>query len=340
MSISLQVSQKDLNTRKDIYLNLLPKNVSVDKFIGTAVSAVATNSDLSRCSQNSILIAINKAAQDGLMIDGKQAVIVPFGNSATYMPMLAGLRLIVDDTKRFTIGKVAIVYEGEPFEHYVDNGDVILKHMPNSENTDQDKAIGAYAYVKDKETNELICEYMNKETILKIKNDYSKKPEAAMWTIRWTEGYKKTVYRQLAKQLPLANNDRFQSAINHDNENYDLNNVTPQPKSAKEAVKELLTKPTTKESSVVQKEEPELEIPIKFSDGKTLIFPLEINAQQLIDLTQTYHTREQEEGMLTDFLTANKGIMPKLWDDMYKENPNWTEQLKSNLTIIMENNHA
>jgi len=101
-----------------------------------------------------------------------------------------------------------------------------------------------------------------------------------------------------------------------------------EPQSAKEAVKDLLTKETTKEPLEVQQEELELEIPVKFSDGKTLIFPLQVNAEALIDLIQIYKDSEHDDSALTDFFKNNKDNMPKLMEEMQKVNQPWTEQLR------------
>jgi phage RecT family recombinase len=342
MSSSKQVTISDLNTRKEIYLNLLPKNVSIDKFTRTACSATVSNAALikANCSRESILKVVNKAAQDGLMLDGQQSAIVPFGNQAVYMVMLAGLRLIVDDTKKFTIGKVAVVYKNEPFEHYVDSekGGVILKHMPNSSSINEDDAIGAYAFIRDKETNELICEFMNKETIIRIRNKYSKNHSSKdMWTNRWTEGYRKTVYRQLTKQLPLASCIRFQSAISHDNENYTIANVTPQHKTTKEAVDDMLSKPTTKENAEAQQEESK-EVQIIGLDGEVMLYPSQINMESIVDISKACHAREQEEGMLTQFFKNNKEVLPKILKEMKTAQggnfATWAANLNSLFEII------
>lgn len=69
----------------------LPPDVPSKRFTRIARTAVNSNPDLANCDRTSLFSAITQAAQDGLVIDGKEAAIVIFKGKAQYMPMVQGL---------------------------------------------------------------------------------------------------------------------------------------------------------------------------------------------------------------------------------------------------------
>ena len=54
----------------------LPPQISVDKFIRTTLTAVQMNPDLLQADRKTLLGTCMKAAQDGLMLDGREAAPV------------------------------------------------------------------------------------------------------------------------------------------------------------------------------------------------------------------------------------------------------------------------
>src|SRR5687768_9095425 len=72
----------------------LPSHISVEKFERVATTAVQTNPDLlnpQKVDRRSLFGALVRAAQDGLLPDGREGAIIPFKGKAAWMPMVAGI---------------------------------------------------------------------------------------------------------------------------------------------------------------------------------------------------------------------------------------------------------
>lgn len=85
--------------RKQVSL-ALPGDVTSDRFVRVAVTALLANPDIAQCEPDSIFSSLIKCAQDGLLPDGREAALAPFNDKktgtkkATYMPMVGGFRKI------------------------------------------------------------------------------------------------------------------------------------------------------------------------------------------------------------------------------------------------------
>jgi recombination protein RecT len=77
------------------FQSALPPQISVEKFIRTTLTAVQMNPELLSADRRSLLGACMKAAQDGLLLDGREAAPVIFrtkeGPKVQYMPMVGGI---------------------------------------------------------------------------------------------------------------------------------------------------------------------------------------------------------------------------------------------------------
>ena len=69
----------------------LPTQITAEKFVRTTMTAVQMNPALLQGDRRSLLGACMKAAQDGLMLDGREAALVVFGQKVQYMPMIGGI---------------------------------------------------------------------------------------------------------------------------------------------------------------------------------------------------------------------------------------------------------
>jgi len=74
----------------------LPAHIPVERFARIVMTAIMSNLDLVNCDRRSLWNACMRAAQDGLLPDGREGVIVPFKivgrKMAQWMPMISGLR--------------------------------------------------------------------------------------------------------------------------------------------------------------------------------------------------------------------------------------------------------
>ena len=127
--------------------------VPSERFTRIAVTAIKSNPDLATLERASLFRAIMQAAQDGLVIDGKEAAVIPFKGKAQYLPMVAGLVKKMRQHTDFANLSHGIIYAGEvesgAFE-YVKGDDERLIHKPMLFG-DRGEPLGAYAIVTTKD---------------------------------------------------------------------------------------------------------------------------------------------------------------------------------------------
>ena len=145
--------------------------VPSERFTRIARSAVAGNPDLAALDRPSLFKAIMQAAQDGLVLDGKEAAVIPFKGKAQYLPMVAGLVKKMRQHSGFANLSHGIIYENEvksgAFE-YVKGDEERLTHHPDLFG-DRGEPIGAYAIVTTTEGQKFRA-VLTKDEIDKRKN--------------------------------------------------------------------------------------------------------------------------------------------------------------------------
>lgn len=229
----------------------LPKGVTTEKFQQTVILAVERNPFLLKLDQASLREACQLAAADGLILDGREAALVPFKGKVKYIPMYQGLL-----KKMRNSGEVSTVfcdvvarseYDNGLFEYFVDMDGQKLKHAKDLD-LDLDKGgdlFCAYMYAKMKDGSVQI-EVMSGNRIRAIKDKQlsqinENKRQYSPWVTSEAEMWKKTVFRAGSKWLPsstdlnrLYRNDDEASGIHEEID------VTPkeQPKSAIEGLLE------------------------------------------------------------------------------------------------------
>lgn len=245
------------------YQRSLPAHISPAKFVRTAQSAIASTPGLAECTKQSIYLAVERAAKDGLIIDGKEAAIVVFNKNiakkgepdrwvkeAQYMPMVKGLMQLARNSGIVSTPVMELVYESEvkngSFIYWVKNGVPQLEHRPDMFNPNRGKPVGVYATCVIRGSNELIAEILTAEQVENIRNQ-SKAKNSLMWTTFKEEGWKKAAFRRLFKRLPSSTDktspefERFTSAMQRDDDLYEfeddapMQDATPEKKPTKAA---------------------------------------------------------------------------------------------------------
>src|SRR3546814_6152413 len=89
-----------------------------------------------------------KAAQDGLLPDGREGAIVPFKGKASWMPMVAGIMKKVRNSGEIADWNAHAVYENDEFD-YLLGDDQRIYHKPTM--GDPGQVVGAYSIVKLKD---------------------------------------------------------------------------------------------------------------------------------------------------------------------------------------------
>lgn len=201
-----------MNKMESEFSKTLPAHIESDKFCRTAITTIKTNKMLADIfateqGRKSIYGSLLKAAQDGLIPDGREAALVPFKNKgvmeAQYMPMVWGLiRKARNSDQIATFNAPQIVYEKDEFIYEVGDNER-LEHRPNMF-SDRGEMVGAYAIAK-LTNGEIVRAVMTKAEILKRKG-VSKAGDSQYgpWKNWQEEMWKKTVMRQLCKYLPSS----------------------------------------------------------------------------------------------------------------------------------------
>lgn len=204
--------------------SLLPQAMTVDKFQGIVVAAVADNMDLLDCDRGSLLKACLSAAELGLSLNksmGEADILKVWDgrmkkNVAQFRPRYKGLMKLALQAGEVLKIESRLVYSKDLFE--VEEGiesRIIHKHGLS----DRGEKIGAYCVWKLK-NGETQFEVMSKEEILSIRDRSSSKTKdgtiVGPWKTDEAEMWRKTVVRRASKYMPLST--EAQRAVMADNQ--------------------------------------------------------------------------------------------------------------------------
>jgi len=206
----METLRGQLERRKDELQRALPQHMPPERFIRVVLTAVQINADLLTVNRQSLWNSCLRAAQDGLLPDGREGAIVPFRDNndrsptkgqsvAQWMPMTYGLLKRFRNSGQFKSITANIVREGDQFSYWVDETGEHLRHEPAS---DTGKPIKAYAVAALKGGGAM-AKVMSIADIEK-RRAVSRAKDGPMWREWWDEAAQKTVLRNLAKRLPTS----------------------------------------------------------------------------------------------------------------------------------------
>lgn len=213
-----------LDTKREEIGRLLPKSILADQFIGVAKTAVLNTPDLALADQRTFFTACMSAAAQGLMPDGKEAVLNAYNTKikvdgrdqwikkVQFLPMVQGLVKKLYQSKQVTYVDAAAVYERDQF-NYERGDNNSLTHKPSLDD-DPGKIIAAYAVVK-LANGEIKREVMPRRDIEKVRAA-SKAPDGPGWSTWYDQFAIKSVLKRAYKQLPSV--PEFESLMKADNE--------------------------------------------------------------------------------------------------------------------------
>lgn len=189
----------DLEARSHEIAQLLPDNMSHERFIRTALIAVTKNPDIQACTRQSVLIALLECGRLGLMPDGREAAIIKYRQTAELMPMVQGIiRLILRSAGVLKV-EARAVREGDEFGYqYGLHPDLV--HTPKAPDTAG--VTHAYAVVW-REATEPTFEVVDRETI-EAARLMSKAPNSPAWRGWYSEMARKVALKRLSKYLDLS----------------------------------------------------------------------------------------------------------------------------------------
>lgn len=204
--------------------SLLPQSMTVDKFQGIVVAAVADNMELLDCDRASLLKACLSAAELGLSLNknmGEADILKVWDgrlkkNVAQFRPRYKGLMKLALQSGEVLKIESRLVHENDVFE--VEEGlDARIVHKHGLSN--RGAMVGAYCVWKLK-NGETQFEIMSKEQILAIRDRSSAKTKdgniVGPWKTDEAEMWRKTVVRRASKYMPLST--EAQRAVAADNQ--------------------------------------------------------------------------------------------------------------------------
>ena len=213
--ISLQLEEMAAKFRE-----ALPKHIPVERFARVVATAIQQTPALLNVDRRSLWQAAMKAAQDGLLPDGREAALVVYrdrnrGEIAQYMPMIAGLRKKVRNSGEIATWEVNVVCENDGFEFELGD-EPFIRHRPAM--GDRGKPIAAYsiATLKSGEKSREVMSFDEIEAIRKR----SRAANAGPWVTDWAEMARKTVARRHSKVLPMSTD--LDDLIRQDDALYDM----------------------------------------------------------------------------------------------------------------------
>ena len=207
-----------IDTQIERYRKLLPAHISAEKFVTAAktfyVDSISKDKTgkLQGASEKSIMVALEKAAKEGLLMDGNEACWMTFGSEAQYSPMVWGLMKLIQNSGAVSKVSVYLVWSNEPFKIKIVNGEEQMEHEPLVFAPEKEKGerVGVYAAAKLTDGNVLL-KFLSKEKVMKLKAK-SKNPK--LWDQEADEFWGKSALRQISKFLP-KNSEEMKSVSSH-----------------------------------------------------------------------------------------------------------------------------
>jgi recombination protein RecT len=191
---------------------LLPYGMSPKRFVQIVWMQCSKNPRLQQCTPQSFLRCVGELAALGLEPDGRRAHLIPRKDQCTYIVDYKGIKEQLYRQKDVASEHSDVVREGDIFE-YQFGSDSFLRHVPNLRDRGA-PIIAAYSFVKLPDKSE-IFEVMSRDEIVAIQKRSSAGDDGP-WITDWAEMAKKTVFRRLAKGLPLS--DRTRQTVDADDD--------------------------------------------------------------------------------------------------------------------------
>lgn len=191
--------------------SVLPETISTQRFIATAIAAVMKNPPLLAAERNSLFLAVREAAEQRLMPDGSEGVILAYLNEATglyfcrWHPMIGGLRKRLAENGVFV--QSHIVCEHDEWD-WAEGYSPMILHKPARLGMPRGNWLGAYAiFRRGGLLGELIHqEVMDVHQISAVKK-VSKTANGLMWQGFEDQAWVKTVVRRGIKSVPILSHD-------------------------------------------------------------------------------------------------------------------------------------
>ena len=216
----------DLSKMEGQFKAALPEHISPAKFVRVVVTAVQNKPELLNCNKASLFGSCMKAAQVGLLPDGREASIIPYGDVATYLPQVAGICKKARNSGEIKEIDAAVVYENDFYEAWTDEKGAHFKHV--KARGDRGGPILTYAYATTRDGG-FFLEEVDEAQMASI--EASSKAKSGPWKGPFRDEMKrKSAIKRLAKYRLPSSTD-LEDAIKSDNEEVGFSDQPPQSES-------------------------------------------------------------------------------------------------------------
>lgn len=207
----------------------LPGHIPMERFVRTAQTAIQMTRNIDKVTDpRSLLAACTNAAQDGLILDGREAaLVVDYKGEAQYRPMMRGLLKLAYNSGAIKTITVEVARENDTFIYSPTREEPITHEIDLRKPRGEVFAVYALAYMKDGGVMHEVMSREDIEGIMERSDAYrafkAGKIKSTPWSTDWSEMARKTVFRRLSKYLPSSTDrDDFQRAVERIDEDYDF----------------------------------------------------------------------------------------------------------------------
>ena len=205
---------------------VLPSEKHVQRFIRVVMTAAQQNQKLVTADRTSFYSSCMKCAQEGLMPDGREAVLKIYntkkGNewvdAVQYEPMTEGLlKKLRLSGEVLGAPNIQVVHENDEFDYQLGDEPKIMHRPARGE---RGEIVAAYSIIKlaDGETSREVMWRSELNDIMERtkSRDYKTKEITGPWKTDFSEMCRKTVFKRHYKRLPRSTD--LDNIINEDNE--------------------------------------------------------------------------------------------------------------------------
>lgn len=217
----IDIVRNDLQKMEGQLMMALPSHIKPDKFIRVTMTALQNNPDLMSCDRMSLYNAVMRAAQDGLLPDGRESAIVKYGNKASYQMMVGGVCKKARNSGEIKDIDAQVVHENDEYTYWTDETGAHFRHVKARQ--DRGAPVSTYAYARTKEGG-FYFEELSEEEIQDVRK--VSKSQSGPWNGPFaSEMRRKTAIRRLAKYRLPSSTD-LDEAIRADDDLYELEPAT------------------------------------------------------------------------------------------------------------------
>lgn len=177
-----------------------------------------------------IMEGVIRAGRDGLICDGREAALVPYGQELQYIQMVSGLIKMAFNSGKITSINSEVVYDNDEFDYQ--QGDKAFINYKKLLRGNRGERYAAFAIIELKGGG-VIRRIMTKDEIERIRIEFSaaggdaKSGPKGIWLKHPDAQWEKTVLRTALKKAPLSSEE--QALLQSGDDDIKLDPIDPNP---------------------------------------------------------------------------------------------------------------